>query len=200
MSKIGIMGGTFNPIHIAHLMIAEIAYYELELDEVWFMPSKNPPHKQNEQILDDKHRVHMVELAIESNPHFKFSSVELEREGLTYTVDTLEDLTIKYPDNDYYFIIGGDSLFKFDKWKEPEKILKLTKIVAFGRDHVPDNQLMNRIDQLKKMYQGEIIYLKSPNMDISSSLIRDLNKEKKSIRYFVPKEVEDYIKKEKLYQ
>ena len=200
MSKIGIMGGTFNPIHIAHLMIAEVAYYELELDEVWFMPSKNPPHKQNEQIVDDEHRVQMVELAIENNPHFIFSSEELKREGLTYTVDTLKELVRKYPDNDYYFIIGGDSLFKFNKWKEPAEILKLTTIVAFGRDHVADEQLLNRIEELKRRYQGDIIYIKAPNMDISSSLIRDLIKANKSIRYYVPKEVEDYIMKEKLYK
>lgn len=199
MKKIGIMGGTFNPIHIAHLIIAEIAYCELNLDEVWFMPSKKPPHKQNESIAEDIHRANMVKLAISNNPHFKFSNIELEREGLTFTVDTLAKLKEEYPEYEFYFIIGGDSLFKFNLWREPKTILSLTKLIVFGRNNVEDEKIIEKINELQNMYGGSIQYLKAPNIDISSSLIRSLIKENKSITYFVSKEVENYIREKTLY-
>ncbi len=121
-SKIGIMGGTFNPIHFAHLILAESAYEELNLDKILFMPSKKPPHKLNESIESDEHRIQMIQLAIKSNPHFDLSCVELEREGITYTADTLEELNRNYPQDEFYFIIGADSLFQIEDWWHPEQI------------------------------------------------------------------------------
>jgi len=200
MKKIGIMGGTFNPIHMAHLMLGEFTYHELKLDEVWFMPSKKPPHKQNDVILDDNHRANMVKLAIADNPHFKFSEMELEREGLTFTVDTLSALKRENPTDEYYFIIGADSLLKFHLWREPENILKLAHLVAFGRDHLEDGMITNQIEELIHQYGGKIEYLKAANIDISSSLIREYIKEEKPILYFLPTEVRLYIEENKLYK
>ncbi|MDF2588419.1 MAG: nicotinate (nicotinamide) nucleotide adenylyltransferase [Anaerocolumna sp.] len=199
MSKIGIMGGTFNPIHIAHLIMAECAYEQLKLDKVLIMPTKKPPHKPNSDIVNDDHRSNMIHLAIKDNPHFEFSSVELEREGTTYTVDTLEDLTTKFPENEYYFILGADSLFQIEQWYQTDRIMKLAHIVAFGRYHLPEQQLIDQIDHLTSKFRATIHYLSVPNMDVSSNMIRDYIKENKSIRYYVPEPVIEYINDNKLY-
>lgn len=199
MRRIGIMGGTFNPIHMAHLILAERAYEQLKLDEVIFIPSKMPPHKIGEVIEKDSHRVHMVKSAIQDNPHFRLSTLELEREGITYTVDTLRELKKMYPDDLFFFIIGGDSLLSFEKWREPKEILGLAYIVAAGRDNIPEQIVQDKIHYFESEMNGCIHYLHVPNMDLSSSYIRKLRKLNKSITYYVPKEVEAYIIKEKLY-
>src|SRR5690554_331928 len=119
MKKIGILGGTFDPIQNAHLVLAECSYEQFDLDRVWFMPSKNPPHKINKYIESKEHRSNMIKLAIEDNPHFEFSDFELMRQGLTYTTDTLLMLNQEYTDVKFYFIIGEDSLFDLENWKKP---------------------------------------------------------------------------------
>lgn len=199
MRRIGIMGGTFNPIHMAHLILAERAYEQLQLDEVVFMPSKKPPHKLGETIVEDSHRAHMVKLAIKDNPHFRLSTLELEREGITYTVDTLRELKKLYPDDLFFFIIGGDSLLSFEHWREPREILGLTHLVATGRDNLAKQEILDKIDYLQVTMNGSIHYLQVPNMDLSSSYIRKLRNLNMSITYYVPKEVEEYILEEKLY-
>jgi nicotinate-nucleotide adenylyltransferase len=198
--KIGIMGGTFNPIHIAHLILAERAFDVLELDKILIMPSKKPPHKRNENIASDEHRVNMIKLAIEDNPHFEFSGMELEREGLTYTADTLEELTSKHPNNDYYFILGADSLLQIEQWYKPDIILGLSQIVAFGRNHLPEQRLFDQVEHLTNKFKARIHFLSIPNMDISSKMIRDMIYHKNSIRYYVPQPVIQYILDHYLYQ
>lgn len=200
MSKVGIMGGTFDPIHTAHLILAESSYEQLKLDKILFMPSKNPPHKIGSSILSEKHRVRMVYLAIEGNPHFELCTLEIEREGLTYTADTLEELQREHPENEYYFIIGADSLFQIDQWKSPERIFRLSHIIAAGRDLVPDREIKERIDDLTRKFGGRIHFLHIPNMDISSNFIRQNRKEGKSVRYYVPEAVERYILENHLYE
>ena len=121
--RIGIMGGTFDPIHIGHLILGETAYHQFQLDKVLFMPAGNPPHKQDrENRATDSQRVDMVRLAIASNPHFTLSLEEMHKEGYTYTYRTLERLKQQNPDTEYYFILGADSLYTFDDWKEPGRI------------------------------------------------------------------------------
>ena len=122
MKRIGIMGGTFNPIHSVHLIMAQVAYHQFHLDKVLFMPSKHPPHKDNSVIISDEHRTRMIQLAIDGNSNFEFSDLELKREVTTYTSDTLTYLTEKNPDTEYYFIIGGDSLEQLENWHKPEVI------------------------------------------------------------------------------
>lgn len=199
MSKIGIMGGTFNPIHFAHLILAESAYEQFSLDKIIFMPSKNPPHKSHDEIVSDELRSNMIQLAIEGNPHFEFSGLELNREGTTYTYETIEELTKEYPNNEYYFILGADSLFDFEKWKNPVRILELTNIVAAGRDHLSENKLKKQIEYLSEKYNANIYLLKTPNMDISSQMLRKKVKIGETIRYYLPDVVEQYIIEHKLY-
>ena len=128
--KIGIMGGTFNPIHNAHLMMAQAAYEQYKLDEIWFMPSAKPPHKNQDEIAEKEHRKRMVQFAIDKTPYFKYSNVEYKREGKTYTYDTLVELKKEREDAHFYFIMGGDSLAQFEQWYHPEKIVKSNQIVS----------------------------------------------------------------------
>ena len=194
MSKIGIMGGTFNPIHMAHLILAESAYEQLQLDKILIMPSKKPPHKLHDPIASDHHRIEMVKLAIKGNPHFELSTMELEREGITYTADTLQQLTKEYPENEYYFILGLDSLQQIEKWKTPDIIFHLAHIVAAGRYHFPKERIEGQVHRLEEIYHGKIHLLEIPNMDLSSEMLREHVKMGKSIRYYVPSSVEEYIR------
>lgn len=199
MKKIGIMGGTFNPIHFGHLFLAEYAYDQLGLDMVLFMPSKNPPHKSRNEVLEDEYRAKMVELAISDNPHFQLSTLEMEREGTTYTVDTLRILTKENPHVSYYFLVGADSLFGMSKWKEPGTIFKLSTIVAVGRDQINYEKLEQEAEYLKETYGAKIIVLKMPMIQISSASIRERVLLNQSVRYYLPKNVLDYIKDKELY-
>lgn len=197
--RIGIMGGTFNPIHMGHLILAEEAYQQMKLEKVFFMPSKQPPHKPNMIIAPQLHRKNMVSLAIKGNPHFELSTIELEREGVTYTADTLEILTSQNPEIQYYFIIGADSLFQLESWREPEKIMKLSSLLAASRYHLPEEELMAQIRYLTKEYGAQISLLYMPCIELSSEFLRNQLKEKKEVRYYIPEAVSDYIKKNQLY-
>lgn len=197
--RIGIMGGTFNPIHMGHLILAEEAYQQMKLEKVFFMPSKQPPHKPNMIIAPQLHRKNMVSLAIKGNPHFELSTIELEREGVTYTADTLEILTSQNPEIQYYFIIGADSLFQLESWREPEKIMKLSSLLAASRYHLPEEELMAQIRYLTKEYSAQISLLYMPCIELSSEFLRNQLKEKKEVRYYIPEAVSDYIKKNQLY-
>lgn len=198
--KIGIMGGTFNPIHLGHLVIAQTALEQLKLDKVVFMPSKNPPHKRNEHILDDQVRADMVGLAIEDNPYFELSTFEMDRNGLTYTADTLYQLTKQHPEETYYFIIGADSLFYLDKWKDPATIFKYCTIVAAMRNQSTTEEMKQKINELNKQFGGTIRLLDSPNIDISSTEIRERIYNGKTVQYYVPSSVDKYMKENHLYR
>jgi len=200
MRKIGIMGGTFNPIHTAHLILAETAYEQLGLDKILFMPSKKPPHKIHEAIVSDDHRIRMVQLAIQDNPHFELSYEELNREGITYTADTLEKLSSKSPDDAYYFIMGGDSLFQLETWWKPEKILSLSRVAVAVRGYETIADYKSQIAYLDKKYNTDIQLLTTPNLEISSKDLREKRKQGKSIRYYVPATVYNYIVDNHLYQ
>lgn len=197
--KVGIMGGTFNPIHTGHLILAEHAYEQFQLDSILIMPSKNPPHKLKKDVLSDEIRSTMITLAINDNPHFELSTVELNREGLTYTADTLEYLTAKYPNTDYYFIIGADSLYQMDSWKAPKIIFEHAIILAATRYGLEEEKLNERIHELEHNFKAKINILCTPNMDISSQYIRECLANNKSIKYYVPDKVEEYIKVNQLY-
>ena len=158
--KIGIMGGTFDPIHVGHLILGEKAYEQLGLDRVWFMPSGNPPHKRNRQgQASNEQRISMVKKAIAGNPHFELSLIEMNEDGYTYTYRTLERLKEQNPDTDYYFIIGADSLYDFATWKKPERICGACTIVVAARDHVPAKSLDQQMTFLSQQYHGCFIRL-----------------------------------------
>ena len=199
--RIGIMGGTFDPIHIGHLILAEKAYEELALDEVWFMPSGNPPHKQNrEGRASDQQRVEMVRKSIADNPHFRLSTEEMHPDGYTYTYETLERLHKKYPDQTYYFIIGADSLCNFDTWMEPERICHEAVLVVATRDHTPLKELDQQMQLLSQKYNGNFIRLDTMNIDVSSELLRSWHESGQSLRYYVPQPVISYIEKNDIYK
>ena len=198
--KIGIMGGTFDPIHLGHLILGEKSYEQLGLSRVWFMPAGNPPHKQHRegQATDDQ-RVAMVKLAIEDNPHFELSLREMNEHGFTYTYRTLEGLREENPDTEYYFIIGADSLLSFDTWKEPARIAAACTVVAAVRNHTPTSLLEAEMERLRTKYGGRFIRLDMDNIDVSSHILRSWAAEKKSLKYYLPDRVIEYIKEEGIY-
>lgn len=194
------MGGTFNPIHLAHIEMARCALKQKKLDEVWFMPSKIPPHKSNDALLDERVRAEMVKLAIEDEQQFVFSDFELKRDETTYTAKTLELLHDIYPETSWYFIMGGDSLFSFDKWYHPEIITKYAGVLAVSRDGVDNHCMQKQADLLSRQFQSEFCVLQMRQMNISSSQIRDKIAKKLSIESEVPYKVNMFIKNHKLYQ
>lgn len=198
--KIGILGGTFNPIHFGHLLLAENAYTQFQLDEVWIMPNKHPAYRSISSNISEEHRCNMISLAIQDNPHFTLSTVELDREGTTYTVDTLRDLKKNAPEDDYYFILGADSLFHFESWRKPEEILKYCKLVAAPRIQQSEAAIEKQIDYLAEKYGATILLLDTPNVDISSHEIRKRIRNGVTIKYLLPANVEAYIKNHRLYQ
>lgn len=199
MRKVGIMGGTFNPIHYGHLFLAENALEQIGLDKILFMPTKNPPHKTIEGLISDKHRMEMVKLAIEGNPDFEISSMEYEREGIIYTADTLTILSGENPGIEYFFIVGADSLFMMQDWHTPQVIFRLSTILVAGRDRVQKNELEKQVEYLNETYGARIIPIEMPRIEISSSLVRRRISERKSIRYYVPDKVNNYITEHRLY-
>lgn len=199
MKKIGIMGGTFNPIHYGHLFLAENAYEQIGFDKVLFMPSKNPPHKAKPEEVTEQQRVEMVSIAIADNPHFELSTLELHREGLTYTADTLTLMKQKNPEDEYYFIIGADSLFMMQDWKDPQTIFNLCTVVVAGRDNVEAEKMMEQSQYLKRIYNANILMIHMPTIQIASAVIRERIAENKSIRYYVPDNVMEYIHRSNLY-
>ena len=198
--KIGIMGGTFDPIHVGHLILGEKAYEQLGLDKVWFMPAGNPPHKRNRiGRASDHQRVEMVRRAISGNPHFELSLVEMNAEGYTYSYRTLETLKEQNPDTDYYFIIGADSLYDFATWREPARICSTCTIVVATRNHIASDSLDEEMTYLSRQFNGVFVRLDTLNIDISSQQLRKWCQEGKSLRYYVPDQVSDYIRENHIY-
>lgn len=199
MKKIGIMGGTFNPIHNAHIMMAQAAYEQYHLDEVWFMPSKNPPHKEKDNIVSEEHRTRMVQFAIDGMKHFIFSDMELKREGTTYTSDTLAEVHEQLPEAELYFILGGDSLEGLVHWHEPEKILKQCIILAAPRGNIGAGEMKEICQTQGKKLQGTILPIKMNHIQISSEQIRKRLKKGKSVAAYCPEKVRNYIHLHGLY-
>lgn len=195
--KIGIMGGTFNPIHNGHVALADAAYKTFSLDKVLFMPSGNSYMKQH--VLDNSKRVSMVSKAIESISYFELSTIEVERFGNTYTSETLQQLTQQNPDVQYYFIMGADSLFHIEKWKDPEIIFQLSTLICMVRDDYNMADIKKKGAELAQR-GADILYLNMPKIDISSTDIRNRVKLHQSISDLVPEKVAKYILQEHLYE
>jgi nicotinate-nucleotide adenylyltransferase len=191
--KIGILGGTFDPIHMGHLILAEQVKHKLRLDGVIFIPCLSPPHKTKRKLSPAEDRFRMTQLAIEGNPTFSISDIELKRGGVSYTVDTLRQLKEIHPRSEVYFLTGSDMLEEIHTWREPEEIYKLAKMVIATRPGFDNFDPKNRF--AKKSLIVEIT-----GVDISSSQIREKVKKGQSIKYLVPPRVEEYIKKKKIYK
>ena len=198
--KIGICGGTFDPVHLGHLSLTEQVRCNFELDKILFIPSGNPPHKKMKEVTDAPLRYKMVELAIASNPYFEAVALEIERIGYTYTIDTLKLLQALYKNADFYYIIGADVVMDLMTWKSFEQVFKLTKFISVLRPGFQKTDYEERINYLESQFGASITSFDAPLMDISSTNIRKLVEQGKSIKYLVPDSVIDYIYKNGLYK
>jgi len=197
--KVGILGGTFDPIHMGHLILAQQAFEQFQLDRVLIMPGGNPPHKKNAGGADAADRAQMVRLAIEGNPAFELSEEDLHTEGYSYTRLLLRRMKEMSPDTDFFFIMGADSLMAFDTWNGPEEICSLCTLAVAVRDSMDTAELEEQIERAEKRYSADIRLLSTPNIDIASHVIRQRVKEGRSIRYYVPDSVRTYIQSQGLY-
>lgn len=193
--RTGIMGGTFNPIHIGHLLLAESAGDSFGLDEILFIPSGRPYMKREAEVLDRKVRYEMTRLGIEDNPAFSVSDIEVKRKGNTYTCDTLLLLGQQEPETEFYFIVGADSLFSMETWRNPEYIFKNCTILAAIRDDKDSGRLAEQIACLEEKFAANICQITFKEVDISSTDIRMRLAGGQSIRYMVPDKVISYIEK-----
>ena len=186
--RIGILGGTFNPPHIGHLLMAEQVGNQLDLDEVWFMPTAKPPHAPGKTTIASQHRLKMLQLAIKDNPRFKIQPYEINRGGKNFTVDTMAYFVEEYPECDFYFIIGADSANDLSTWRQIDRLVSLVQFVGVRR---PGQAPYNN--------QYPILWVDSPMVDLSSTEIRLRVYLEQSIKYQVPDLVAEYIYEHKLY-
>ncbi len=199
--SIAIMGGTFDPIHNGHLVTAEAVRHRFKVDRVVFIPTGHPAHKTDKQVTHNEHRYLMTVLATMRNENFDVSRIEIDRPGITYTIDTIEALKkICRPDVRLYFITGADAIHQIMSWKEPERLLTLCDFVAVTRPGYRKNQMFEEIGEIREKFASRIHYMEVPALAISSSDIRERARKGEPIKYLLPQEVEDYIHKFKLYQ
>jgi len=198
--RVGVLGGTLDPVHLGHLVIAEEARQRLALDRVIFVPAGKPWLKEHGPVAPPQHRLQMVRLAVERNPFFSCSPVEIERRGVSYTVDTLEELRRELPSGtELFLILGSDWLHGFHRWRRPERIMELATLVAVARpgcQRVPGQAM----EAVAPGASERVVLLEGPLVDISSTEIRRRVAEGLSIRHLVPPEVEDYITRHGLYR
>ena len=193
MKRIGISGGTFNPIHLGHLFMAQTALEKFDLEKIIFVPSFWPPHKSRQHILDASKRLEMVRLAVKDNPSFEVSEVEINRGGKSYTIDTIRYFHNQYPsDARFFFILGYDSLANLHRWHQINELLKMTSFIVINRPGFkPENPRIPK----RKVFSAMM-----PGLDISSSYIRKSLRSDKTVKYLVPEPVLEYIRKNNLYK
>ena len=198
--RIGVFGGSFDPVHLGHLILAENCRQQANLDQVLFIPCAMSPHKRDGAHGTDRQRLEMLDLAIGGHRDFVRSDMEIKRGGVSYTIDTLRELEESQPDNEWFFLMGADSLESFSSWKEPDEILKLAKPIVVGR---PGSEI--DLGSLEKNSSADYVKslrelaVESPLIEISSSNIRQRVAESKSIRFLVPRSIEQYIVTQKMY-
>ena len=200
--RLGIFGGTFDPVHFGHLALAEECLAVAGLDEVWLVPAASPPHKGGKKLSRFDQRKEMLELAIAGNEKFKVEPMEADRPGPSFTIDTLEEIQKRKPNDELFLIIGGDSALEFSTWKDPAKIASLATIIVRIRPGVIMPTEQEFISQLGKELgvQPKVIFVAGPPyLDVSSSLLKERTSNNKSIRYLLPRAVEVYIQQKKLY-
>lgn len=201
LKKIGIFGGSFDPIHMGHINIAQSAYQEFGLDEVWFVPAGHSPNKEESKMTPAEMRKEMVELAIREIPYFRLCDIELTSREKSYTYRTLEKLNHLYPDDTFYFIMGADSLDYFEQWVHPEIICQNAIVLVAVRDKMDLTVIRQKIDQIRQLFPAEIYPVSGGKTDISSSLLRQsLAKGQKEASWsLLPDAVKKYINEHQLY-
>jgi nicotinate-nucleotide adenylyltransferase len=196
--RIGVLGGTFNPPHLGHLLCAQEAYVQLELDAVMLIPARTPPHKPVEEEPGVEHRLELCRRAVQDDERFQVSDVEVVRSGPSYTLDTLRELHSKAPDNDLFLIVGGDIAAGFADWHEPERVLSMATLAVAKRRGTPREAVKAALAHLKG--GDRTSFFRMPRIDISSTLVRDRVGAGLPIRYLVPEPVEGYIAEKGLYR
>ncbi|WP_088102548.1 nicotinate-nucleotide adenylyltransferase [Halalkalibacter urbisdiaboli] len=189
MKRIGLFGGTFDPPHLGHMLIAQEVLYELEMDEIWFVPVHVPPHKQRQSLTSGSDRIGMLHVATKDEPRFKVSTIEIDRDGKSYTVDTVKLLKEKYPEHRFFFLIGGDMIDYLPKWERIDELMTLVTFIGAKRPGAIS----------KSEYSKWIEYVDVVQVDFSSTMIRERVRQGQPIRFMVPREVEAYIKERGLY-
>ncbi|PJA98782.1 MAG: nicotinate (nicotinamide) nucleotide adenylyltransferase [Ignavibacteriales bacterium CG_4_9_14_3_um_filter_30_11] len=189
MKGVGIFGGTFDPIHLGHLICAQYVFENRDLEKIIFIPSKISPHKKYITTAESHHRLEMIKLAINQIPYFEYSDFEIKKNGISYSIDTLLHYKKQY--NNLELIIGEDNFIHFNTWKNPERIVEISKIIMLKRTQFKNDQ--------KNIYANSVVYLNSPNIEISASNIRNRIKNKQPINFLVTKEIRNYIIENNLY-
>ncbi len=201
VNSIAILGGTFNPIHNAHIMMAETVYNTFHPEKVIIMPNYQTYYKQGASAVDVNYRIDMIDLAISDYPYMESSDLELRRGGITYTIDTINELRDIYPDKKIYFIIGGDSLAWLDKWVKADKLFKITTFIAFSRHDISYDKAVLEKERILALYPyADIIVMKEQIPDISSSYIREAIKSGSSVEGMLPESLIEYIVSNSLYK
>ena len=199
MRKIGIMGGTFDPIHTGHLMLAEWAADKAGLEQVWLIPTGLSYLKANRDILPGEERLHMAKLAVEGNERLRCMDLEIRREGFTYSYETMELLGQQYPQDRFYFIVGADCLAGLENWKCPERLLASCTLLAAVRGEHSMDELEQRRRRLLERFGGDIRLMSFPQLELSSTEIRERLRRGESVRYMVPEKVLAYIQERGFY-
>lgn len=200
IKALGLMGGTFDPVHYGHLIAAENSRREFGLERVIFIPAANPPHKEQESVLETAHRLQMVKMAISGNPSFEISTLEQERQGPSYTIDTVEYFRRRFPDTQIFFIMGMDSLLMFDTWRDYEQLSGLCRFIVVTRPGYVMDRDQPSLAHLPPQLWENLDLLEIPGMDISSSDIRRRVRLGLPIKYMLPAAVENYIIEKGLYR
>lgn len=199
--RIGIMGGTFDPIHMAHLVLGEQAFCQFQLDRVLFLPAGFPPHKiHREGRATNAERLEMTRLAIEDNPHFELCDLEMKEDRLSYSYETLEELRTRHPDWELFFIIGADSLRDFKTWKMPQRICNAASLIVAVRGGIDEGLLDQEIREVRDLFGARVFRMETFSLEISSTHLRKMVRCGESIRYYVPEAVRHYIDRNHLYQ
>ena len=188
MKKVCIFGGTFNPPHIGHLIMANEVYHALDIEEIRFMPNAKPPHKESSNVVSGEQRLRMLELAIADFPYFKVESYEIEKGGISYTYDTMAELQKREPDTHFSFLIGGDMIAYLDKWAKIDQLSKNVELIGVGRPGF--------ITETKY----PVAMVEAPLIDLSSTMLRNRIRDGKDVALLIPENVQAYIRQENLYE
>lgn len=193
--RIGILGGSFDPIHQGHLHMAKEAHDQFSLDEVWLIPNGHAPHKEEDKMTSSKHRLKMCQIAAKTYPFLKVNDIEIKSEDSSYTYLTMEKLCQNYPHNDFFFIMGADSLDYFDKWKKPERICQLCQLLIVNRNDFTQEELNKKKESILKLFPANIDFIHCKKINVSSTEIRKGKKQE-----YLLDEVQDYIQNNHLYE
>ncbi|HMB92960.1 MAG TPA: nicotinate-nucleotide adenylyltransferase [Rhodothermales bacterium] len=190
--RVGLFGGSFNPPHLAHLIVAETVREQFGLDAIWWMPAYQPPHKTGVALASATHRLAMTQAAVAENPGFAVSDLEIQREGTSYTVDTVRTLQAEHPDHTFFLLVGSDSLHGFSSWYQPEEIIARVPLIVYRRPGTVTTKA-------EPAFAERVLFADAPLLEISGTEIRQRLREGHSIRYLVPDAVRAYIDQHKLY-